>query len=64
MEERKRVYDIVGDEARGEWLIAAHVTHTSARDMLALARRLLKMPRLSYKQAGTSAVSAARAITF
>lgn len=37
-EERLRVYDIVADEARGEWLIAAHVTSTSAREMLALAK--------------------------
>jgi uncharacterized protein (UPF0264 family)/dihydrodipicolinate synthase/N-acetylneuraminate lyase len=37
LEERKRVYDIVSDEARGQWPIAAHVTHTSAQDMLALA---------------------------
>ena len=36
-EERLRVYDIVSDEAGGEWPIAAHVTHTSAREMLALA---------------------------
>jgi 4-hydroxy-tetrahydrodipicolinate synthase len=36
-EERLRVYDIVSDEANGEWLIAAHVTHTSYKDMLALA---------------------------
>ena len=37
-EERTTVYDIVSDEAGGEWPIAAHVTHTSAREMLALAR--------------------------
>ena len=37
-EERLRVYDIVSDEAGDGWLIAAHVTHTSAREMLALAR--------------------------
>ena len=37
-EERLRVYDIVSDEARGEWPIAAHVTHTSAKEMLTLAR--------------------------
>ena len=37
-DERLRVYDIVSDEAGGEWPIAAHVTHTSAREMLALAR--------------------------
>jgi uncharacterized protein (UPF0264 family)/dihydrodipicolinate synthase/N-acetylneuraminate lyase len=36
--ERRRVYDVVADEARGEWLIAAHVTHTSAKEMLALAQ--------------------------
>ena len=36
-EERLRVYDIVSDEAAGQWPIAAHVTHTSAREMLALA---------------------------
>ena len=37
-EERLRVYDIVSDEAGGEWLIGAHVTHTSAREMLGLAQ--------------------------
>ena len=37
LEERLRVYDIVSDEAGGEWPIGAHVTHTSAKDMLALA---------------------------
>ncbi len=36
-EERARVYDIVADEAAGDWPIGAHVTHTSAADMLALA---------------------------
>ena len=36
-EERLRVYDIVSDEAGGEWPIAAHVSHTSAREMLVLA---------------------------
>ena len=36
-EERLRVYDILSDESRGEWLIAAHVTHTSVREMLSLA---------------------------
>ena len=36
-EERLSVYDIVSDEAGGEWPIAAHVTHTSVREMLALA---------------------------
>jgi uncharacterized protein (UPF0264 family)/dihydrodipicolinate synthase/N-acetylneuraminate lyase/TusA-related sulfurtransferase len=37
-EEKKRIYEIVSDEARGEWLIGAHVTHTCAQDMLALAK--------------------------
>ena len=37
LDERLRVYDIVSDEARGQWPIAAHVTHTSAKDMVALA---------------------------
>ena len=36
-EERNRVYDVVSEEANGEWPIAAHVTHTSAKSMLALA---------------------------
>ena len=35
--ERVRVMDTVADEARGQWLTAAHVTHTSAEDMIALA---------------------------
>ena len=37
-EERLRVYDVVSEEAAGEWPIAAHVTHTSARDMVLLAK--------------------------
>ncbi len=36
-EERTRIYDIVSDEAGGDWPIAAHVSHTSAREMVALA---------------------------
>ncbi len=36
--ERKRVYDITADEARGQWGIAAHVTHTAHHEMLDLAR--------------------------
>ena len=36
-EERLRIYDIVSDEAAGEWPIAAHVTHTSQKSMLDLA---------------------------
>jgi len=40
-EERRRIQEIVADEAAGEWLIAAHVTHTCARDMLALADHAL-----------------------
>ena len=37
-EERMRVYDIVSDEAGGQWPVGAHVTHTSVKEMLALAR--------------------------
>ena len=33
-EERVKVYDIVADEAGGEWPIAAHVSHTSKRNVL------------------------------
>ena len=36
-EERLRVYDVVSDEAKDQWLIAAHVTHTSVGEMLILA---------------------------
>jgi 4-hydroxy-tetrahydrodipicolinate synthase len=36
-EERLRVYDVVSDEAAGDLLIGAHVTHTSAGEMLILA---------------------------
>ena len=37
-DERMKVMDIVADEAAGQWLIGAHVTHTSHHEMLALAR--------------------------
>ncbi len=37
-EERLRVMDIVADEAKGQWPVGAHVTHTSAPAMLALAK--------------------------
>ena len=30
--------DIVADEAKGQWPVGAHVTHTSAEDMLTLAK--------------------------
>ena len=36
-EERLRVYDVVSDESAGNLLIGAHVTHTSAGEMLILA---------------------------
>ena len=36
-EERLRIYDVVADEAGGDWLIGAHVTHTSAAEMRTLA---------------------------
>ena len=39
LEERLRVYDVVSDEAAGEWPVAAHVSHTAMGDMLALADR-------------------------
>ena len=36
-DERIKVYDIVADEAGGEWPIAAHVSHTSQKEMYSLA---------------------------
>ena len=36
-EERRRVMDIVSDEANGEWPIAAHITDTSLEEMVSLA---------------------------
>ncbi|MBM3932810.1 MAG: dihydrodipicolinate synthase family protein [SAR202 cluster bacterium] len=36
-EERFKVYDILADESRGEWLTAAHVTHTSIKEATLLA---------------------------
>ena len=36
-EERLKVMDVLSDEARGQWTIGAHITHTSARSMLDLA---------------------------
>ena len=36
--ERVRVMDTVADEAASQWLTAAHVTHTSAEDMISLAK--------------------------
>ena len=36
-EERLLVYDTVSDEAAGEWLIGAHVSHTSIKETLMLA---------------------------
>ena len=38
-DERCRVMETVADESQGKWYIGAHVTHTSAEDMLALAKR-------------------------
>ncbi len=38
-DERCRVMETVADESQGKWDIGAHVTHTSAEDMLALAKR-------------------------
>ena len=36
-EERIRVYETFADESAGQWLIGAHVTHTSVKEMLLLA---------------------------
>ena len=36
-EERLQVMDVLSDEARGQWTIGAHITHTSARSMVDLA---------------------------
>ena len=37
-DERMRVMDILAEEAGGQWLIGAHVTHTSAQETLVLAK--------------------------
>jgi uncharacterized protein (UPF0264 family)/dihydrodipicolinate synthase/N-acetylneuraminate lyase len=37
-DERIRIQEIVADESRGRWLIASHVSTTSAPEMLSLAR--------------------------
>jgi 4-hydroxy-tetrahydrodipicolinate synthase len=37
-DERLHVMDIAADEAAGKWPIAAHVTHTSYKDAIALAK--------------------------
>ena len=37
-EERTRVYDILAEEAGGDWPIGAHVSHTSAKSMVGLAQ--------------------------
>ncbi|PKB79144.1 MAG: hypothetical protein BZY88_15050 [SAR202 cluster bacterium Io17-Chloro-G9] len=36
-DERLKVMDIVADEAGGQWPVGAHVTHTSAEEMIGLA---------------------------
>ena len=36
-EERLKIYDVVSDETSGNWLTAAHVTHTSTKETLYLA---------------------------
>ena len=38
MTNASRVMDILADEANGQWLIGAHVTHSSAPEMVSLAR--------------------------
>ena len=37
-DERVRVMDVVAEEAAGRWPVAAHVTHTSARETVDLAK--------------------------
>jgi len=37
-DERTRVYDVLADEAGGNWPIGAHVSHTSAKSMVSLAQ--------------------------
>ena len=37
-DERVRVMDILAEEANGQWLTGAHVTHSSAPEMLSLAK--------------------------
>ena len=37
-DERTRVYDVLADEAGGDWPIGAHVSHTSAKSMVSLAQ--------------------------
>ena len=36
-EERKRIYEIASDESNGSWPIAAHVSHTSYKEVVDLA---------------------------
>ena len=36
-DERVRIMDILAEEANGQWLIGAHVTHSSGTEMLSLA---------------------------
>jgi dihydrodipicolinate synthase/N-acetylneuraminate lyase len=38
LEERFNVMEILSNEAKGSWLTAAHVTHTSYKDMIKLAK--------------------------
>ena len=42
-QERLQVMEVVADEARGQWTIGAHITHTSAGAMLDLARNAESM---------------------
>ena len=37
-DERVHIMDVLSDEAKGQWLIGAHVTHSSGPEMLSLAR--------------------------
>ena len=42
-QERLQVMEVLADEARGQWTIGAHITHTSAGAMLDLARNAESM---------------------
>jgi 4-hydroxy-tetrahydrodipicolinate synthase len=39
-EERIRLFDVVADEAAGKWILAAQVTHTSYKEVVALSQHV------------------------
>ena len=38
--EKIQIYDILADETKGQWMIGAHVTHTSVKEMLNLTNHV------------------------